>query len=87
MKQKHADLLEEPYIELMQNSSPKVDAASLLPATYAPNPEQVAVGRVDSVQFYRGRGCETVVLHEPEGVYFQNLLELGGGTCFRGLKD
>ncbi|KAG1675771.1 hypothetical protein FOA52_012427 [Chlamydomonas sp. UWO 241] len=37
---KHADLLSEPYIELMQNSSPKVDAATLGPASYPENPEQ-----------------------------------------------
>ena len=32
-------LLQEPFIELMQNSSPKVDAATLAPATYPENPD------------------------------------------------
>uniref|UniRef100_A0A7R9V765 UTP--glucose-1-phosphate uridylyltransferase n=1 Tax=Chlamydomonas euryale TaxID=1486919 RepID=A0A7R9V765_9CHLO len=40
LQEKHPDLLTEPYIELMQNSSPKVDATTLAPATYEPNPEQ-----------------------------------------------
>lgn len=35
----HGDLLAEPFIELMQNMSPKVDAETLEPATYAENPE------------------------------------------------
>lgn len=30
----HSDLLQEPYIELMQNMSPKVDAATFAPASY-----------------------------------------------------
>ncbi|KAF8060290.1 hypothetical protein HT031_004825 [Scenedesmus sp. PABB004] len=34
----HADLLDEPYVELMQNMSPKVDAASLAPASYPEDP-------------------------------------------------
>lgn len=39
LAEKHPDLLQEPYIELMQNSSPKVDAATLLPASYPSSPE------------------------------------------------
>jgi UTP--glucose-1-phosphate uridylyltransferase/phosphoglucomutase len=35
----HADLLAEPHIELMQNMSPKVDAATLAPATHAADPD------------------------------------------------
>ncbi|KAF6255969.1 UDP-glucose pyrophosphorylase [Scenedesmus sp. NREL 46B-D3] len=35
LAQRHADLLQEPYIELMQNKSPKVDAASLAPVSFA----------------------------------------------------
>ncbi len=30
---------QEPFIELMQNSSPKVDAATLAPATYPEHPD------------------------------------------------
>jgi UTP--glucose-1-phosphate uridylyltransferase len=39
LAEKHPELLTEPDIELMQNSSPKVDASSLLPANYPSNPE------------------------------------------------
>lgn len=35
----HGDLLKEPYIELMQNKSPKVDADTLEPAQYDENPD------------------------------------------------
>lgn len=35
----HSDLLAEPHIELMQNMSPKVDAATLLPASYPAQPD------------------------------------------------
>jgi len=35
----HPDLLEEPFIELMQNMSPKIDAATMEPATYAEHPD------------------------------------------------
>lgn len=35
----HADLMAEPFIELMQNMSPKVDAATSLPATYPAQPD------------------------------------------------
>eukprot|EP00803_Ostreobium_quekettii_P003810 evm.model.scf_2003.4 EVM.evm.TU.scf_2003.4 scf_2003:15756-24622(+) len=35
----HADLLEEPFIELMQNKSPKVDAETLNPAECPENPD------------------------------------------------
>ncbi len=35
----HADLLEEPHIELLQNMSPKVDAATFAPATHAEDAE------------------------------------------------
>lgn len=35
----HADLLAEPHIELMQNMSPKVDAATLLPASHLEQPD------------------------------------------------
>eukprot|EP00878_Enallax_costatus_P000468 GHUV01000560.1.p1 GENE.GHUV01000560.1~~GHUV01000560.1.p1 ORF type:complete len:478 (+),score=117.87 GHUV01000560.1:292-1725(+) len=34
LSKNHADLLKEPYIELMQNMSPKVDASTLEPASY-----------------------------------------------------
>ncbi len=36
----HGDLIGEPDAELVQNKSPKVDAASLEPATYPEDPEQ-----------------------------------------------
>lgn len=39
LSQSHADLLAEPFVELMQNASPKVDAASLAPASYQPSPD------------------------------------------------
>jgi hypothetical protein len=35
----HADLLGEPHIELLQNMSPKVDAATFAPATYPQDPD------------------------------------------------
>ncbi|KIZ07837.1 UTP--glucose-1-phosphateuridylyltransferase [Monoraphidium neglectum] len=35
----HKDLLQEPDIELLQNMSPKVDAASFAPASYPQDPE------------------------------------------------
>ncbi|PNW84329.1 hypothetical protein CHLRE_04g229700v5 [Chlamydomonas reinhardtii] len=35
----HPDLLQEPLIELLQNKSPKVDAASLSPASYPAQPD------------------------------------------------
>lgn len=34
----HGDLLKEPFIELMQNMSPKIDAETLEPAVYPQNP-------------------------------------------------
>ena len=37
---RHADLLAEEDVELVQNKSPKIDAKTLEPATYPPNPEQ-----------------------------------------------
>uniref|UniRef100_A0A7S3QLM4 UTP--glucose-1-phosphate uridylyltransferase n=1 Tax=Dunaliella tertiolecta TaxID=3047 RepID=A0A7S3QLM4_DUNTE len=39
LQQRHGDLLQEPYIELMQNMSPKVDANTLGPASYPENPD------------------------------------------------
>jgi UTP--glucose-1-phosphate uridylyltransferase len=39
LSSKHADLLEEADIELLQNKSPKVDAATLQPASYPENEE------------------------------------------------
>eukprot|EP00192_Tetraselmis_astigmatica_P005321 CAMPEP_0117697978 /NCGR_PEP_ID=MMETSP0804-20121206/29524_1 /TAXON_ID=1074897 /ORGANISM="Tetraselmis astigmatica, Strain CCMP880" /LENGTH=458 /DNA_ID=CAMNT_0005512279 /DNA_START=54 /DNA_END=1430 /DNA_ORIENTATION=- len=39
LKLKHSDLLAEPFIELMQNMSPKIDAATLGPASYPSNPD------------------------------------------------
>lgn len=36
----HPELLQEPFVELVQNKSPKVDAATFAPATYPENPEQ-----------------------------------------------
>jgi UDP-N-acetylglucosamine pyrophosphorylase len=39
LKQNHADLMAEKDVELMQNSSCKVDAATLKPATYPQHPE------------------------------------------------
>lgn len=35
----HASGLQEPHIELMQNMSPKVDAATMGPASYPPHPD------------------------------------------------
>jgi hypothetical protein len=35
----HPELLEEPLIELLQNKSPKVDAATLAPATHPAAPD------------------------------------------------
>ena len=37
---RHADLLAEDDVELVQNKSPKIDAKTLEPATYPPHPEQ-----------------------------------------------
>ncbi|GIL65766.1 hypothetical protein Vafri_19463 [Volvox africanus] len=39
LREKHPDLMEEPFIELMQNMSPKVDAATNKPASYPPHPD------------------------------------------------
>ncbi|KAL6753565.1 UDP-glucose pyrophosphorylase [Haematococcus lacustris] len=39
LAQHHPDLLKEAHIELMQNKSPKVDAASLGPASYPSHPD------------------------------------------------
>lgn len=39
LTQSHADLLEEPFIELMQNKSPKVDAETMEPVEYPENPD------------------------------------------------
>lgn len=39
LEAKHPDLLKEPFIELMQNMSPKVDAATLAPATCPEQPD------------------------------------------------
>lgn len=39
LKKSHGDLLKEPYIELLQNKSPKVDAETMEPAVYPPNPD------------------------------------------------
>ena len=36
----HADLINEPDVELVQNKSPKVDAATLEPASYPEDPDQ-----------------------------------------------
>jgi UDP-N-acetylglucosamine pyrophosphorylase len=38
-KTNHSDLLAEPNFELMQNMSPKVDAATLEPAAYPTDPD------------------------------------------------
>lgn len=37
LAQSHGDLLNEPFIELMQNKSPKVDAETMEPAEYPEN--------------------------------------------------
>jgi hypothetical protein len=39
LSQAHPELLQEPLIELLQNKSPKVDAATLDPATHAAAPD------------------------------------------------
>ncbi|KAI3426193.1 hypothetical protein D9Q98_008570 [Chlorella vulgaris] len=39
LRKAHADLLDEPDVELMQNMSCKVDAATMKPAEYPENPE------------------------------------------------
>lgn len=39
LAENHSDLLEEPLIELLQNKSPKVDAATMAPAAYPENPD------------------------------------------------
>ncbi|KXZ50465.1 hypothetical protein GPECTOR_16g639 [Gonium pectorale] len=39
LQEKHPDLLQEPLIELMQNMSPKVDAATLAPASHPQQPD------------------------------------------------
>lgn len=39
LSQAHGDLLKEPYIELMQNKSPKVNADTLEPVDYAAIPD------------------------------------------------
>jgi len=40
LSKSHADLINEPDVELMQNKSPKVDAATLEPATFPEDPDQ-----------------------------------------------
>lgn len=40
LSKSHAELINEPDVELVQNKSPKVDAATLEPATYPEDPEQ-----------------------------------------------
>ncbi|GFR41711.1 hypothetical protein Agub_g2461 [Astrephomene gubernaculifera] len=39
LQEKHPDLLQEPLIELLQNMSPKVDAATSAPASYPQQPD------------------------------------------------
>ena len=36
----HSDLIDEPDVELVQNKSPKVDAATMEPVSYPKDPEQ-----------------------------------------------
>ncbi|EIE22492.1 UDP-glucose pyrophosphorylase [Coccomyxa subellipsoidea C-169] len=40
LSKSHADLINEPDVELVQNKSPKVDAKTLKPATFPEDPEQ-----------------------------------------------
>ena len=40
LSKSHADLINEPDVELVQNKSPKVDAKTLEPATFPEDPEQ-----------------------------------------------
>ncbi|KAG2486041.1 hypothetical protein HYH03_015248 [Edaphochlamys debaryana] len=39
LEKAHPELLQEPFIELMQNMSPKVDAKTLAPASHPPHPD------------------------------------------------
>lgn len=39
LSKQHEDLMSEPTIELMQNMSPKVDAATLEPVSYPESPD------------------------------------------------
>ena len=39
LHKRHSDLISEPDVELFQNKSPKVDAKTLEPATYAEDPD------------------------------------------------
>lgn len=39
LKEKYPEFLKEPFIELIQNKSPKVDAETLKPVTFPENPE------------------------------------------------
>lgn len=39
LSKEHAELVGEPDVELLQNASLKIDASTLLPASYPPNPE------------------------------------------------
>jgi len=40
LSKSHADLINEPDVELLQNKSPKVDAKTLEPATFPEDPDQ-----------------------------------------------
>lgn len=51
----HADLLKEPFIELVQNKSPKVDANTFKPAEYPQSPD------MEWSVFCRVLGCSSIV--------------------------
>jgi UTP--glucose-1-phosphate uridylyltransferase/phosphoglucomutase len=61
---KHADLLAEPHIELLQNKSPKVDKATLAPATWpaAPALEWCPPGHGDIYAALAGSGMLDALL-------------------------
>lgn len=66
LQQAHPDLLQEPDIELMQNSSCKVDAATLKPAHYPANPsmEWAPPGHGDIYPSLVGSGMLERLLNE-----------------------
>lgn len=83
---KHPDLLAEPDIELMQNSSPKVDASTLTPASYPENPENewCPPGHGDIYPSLLGSGMlDRLLSHGIEYVFVSNSDNLGATLVSR----
>lgn len=80
LAEKHPDLLKEPFIELMQNSSPKVDAQTLQPAAYPENQdnEWCPPGHGDIYSSLLGSGMLNQLLSEGiEYLFVSNSDNLG----------